>query len=509
MARMRRPAAGAVRELVGPSLPEGRPGRTGGEDAAPLDAGAGYAGAVGIAELYDEVDAAIGTAFPRARAIWVRGEVQSLSDRTGHCYIDLVDPERGDQRQAPVLKVKCWRSAWAQISGEVRRAGLELVPGTVVVIRGTLDFYRPRAELGFILAELDVTALLGRLAAQRAALLAALEAEHLIERNRAIAVPDVPMRVGLVASPGTEGAQDFLGQLAASGLAFSVHLVPAIVQGPGAPASVASALGVLVGTGVDVAVIVRGGGSRADLGAFDSETVARAVATCPLPVWTGIGHTGDQSVADLVANHSSITPTECGQSLVQKVVSWQETHVRAPAAAVARGATSAVEREHRSARDARTRLVSSARHQVRWHGERLAARTATVRGGAPQIVEAARQRLCDAAGRLGPLAQAHLAQADTRMVSWGRLLNAYDVQRQLERGYSLTCDDSGAVIRSVSGLSGGSVLTTRFADGRARSVVEGIERIDGPLDPEEAHEPMDGHGPAGRVSGAAETGGGG
>jgi len=281
-----------------------------------------------------------------------------------------------------------------------------------------------------------------------------------------------------------------------------VHLVPAIVQGPGAPASVASALGVLVGTGVDVAVIVRGGGSRADLGAFDSETVARAVATCPLPVWTGIGHTGDQSVADLVA-------TECGQSLVQKVVSWQETHVRAPAAAVARGATSVVERERRSARDARTRLVSSARHQVRWHGERLAARTATVRTGAPQIVEAARQRLCDVAGRLGPLAQAHLAQADTRMVSWGRLLNAYDVQRQLERGYSLTCDDSGAVIRSVSGLSGGTVLTTRFADGRARSVVEGIEWIDGPLDPEEAHEPMDGRGPAGRVSGAAETGGGG
>lgn len=449
-----------------------------GSDA--LVAGSEHPGTMGIAELYDEVDAAIGRTFPKSREVWVRGEVQSLSDRTGHCYIDLVDPDGGTQRQAPTLKVKCWRRTWAQISGEVRRAGVDLAPGSVVVIRGTLDFYRPRAELGFILAELDVTALLGRLAAQRAALLAALEAEHLIHRNRERTVPEVPVSLGLVASPGTEGANDFLGQLAASGLAFSVLLAPVPVQGPGAPPAVASALARLAGAGVDVAVIVRGGGSRADLAAFDSEIVARAVATCPVPVWTGIGHTGDQSVADVVANRSYITPTECGQALVHQVVSWQDACVRAPAAALASSAVALVEQEARAAADARARLVSSARHQVRWHGERLAARTAMVCGGAPHIVDAARRGLADAAGRLVPLARGHLAHAGTQVTSWAQLLNAYDVQRQLERGYSLTTDQSGAVVRSVSDLREGSVLITRFSDGRARSVVESmVEGTDG------------------------------
>ena len=77
--------------------------------------------------------------------------------------------------------------------------------------------------------------------------------------------------------------------------------------------------------GCDIAVVVRGGGSKADLAAFDAEPVARAIATMPIPVWVGIGHTGDQSVADIVANRSFVTPTECGQELVGRVGSWWDS----------------------------------------------------------------------------------------------------------------------------------------------------------------------------------------
>ena len=199
--------------------------------------------ALSISELYDEVEQALARVFPRGRQLWVRGEVQSLSDRTGHCYIDLVDPETVGERQVPVLRVKCWESTWRPLRADLAREGIELQAGMVVVLRGTLDFYRPRAEVGFILAEVDVTALLGRLAAERAALLRRLESEGLLERNRAVPVPDVPVRVGLVASPGTEGFRDFLGQLEASGFAFSVRVVPVTVQGPSAPAALAEAIG--------------------------------------------------------------------------------------------------------------------------------------------------------------------------------------------------------------------------------------------------------------------------
>ena len=105
----------------------------------------------------------------------------------------------------------------------------------VVVLRGTIDLYRPKGEIGFILSELDVTALLGRLAAQRAKLVRALEAEGLLGRNAALPLAPVALRVGLVASPETEGYRDFLGQLTGSGFGFHVKVVPVAVQGGNAP----------------------------------------------------------------------------------------------------------------------------------------------------------------------------------------------------------------------------------------------------------------------------------
>ena len=112
----------------------------------------------------------------------------------------------------------------------------------VVVLRGSLDLYRAKGEISLILAEVDVTALLGRLAAQRAQLLRTLESEGLLRRNAGLPLPEVALHVGLVASPGTEGCRDFLGQLTGSGFGFRISHVPVKVQGPGAPASIARAL---------------------------------------------------------------------------------------------------------------------------------------------------------------------------------------------------------------------------------------------------------------------------
>jgi len=438
------------------------------------------AGVLSIAELYGEVEGALALVFPRTRQLWVRGELQSVSDqhgRTGHCYLDLVDPETAGERQAPVLRVKCWRTTWGPLRSTLSREGIELQPGMVVVLRGSLDFYRPRAEVGFILAELDVTALLGRLAAERAALLRALAAEGLLERNRSLRVPAVPLRVGLVASPGTEGYRDFLGQLSGSGFAFDVTVAPTAVQGAEAPAAIAAALAGLAAQGphrFDVLVVVRGGGSKADLAAFDAEPVARAIATSSVPVWTGIGHTGDESVADLVANRSCITPTECGRELALRVGVWWEASVATPAALVARRATDVLVAAEERGDASRSRLVATSRHLLQRQAERLGGQAAAITRNAPRLVEDAHTAMVRRAARLGPLALGHVERGTDRAASWRRLLGAYDVDRQLERGYTLTLGDDGRVIRSVRDVAPGSVLTTRFADGAARSLVESV-----------------------------------
>jgi exodeoxyribonuclease VII large subunit len=454
-------------------------------DSSETGAGEERAGVLSIGGLYDEVEAALAQSFPRRRHLWVRGEIQHLSDhRSGHLYLDLVDPEeetvrgggRGRARGGePVLKVKCWRTAWAPLRHSLAKEGIELADGMVVVLRGSLDLYRARGELSFILADIDVTALMGRLAAQRTKLLAMLEAEGALRRNAAVGLPDVAVHVGLVASPETEGCRDFLGQLTGSGFGFRVSHVKVPVQGPGAPASIARAVTMLGRSGCDVIALVRGGGGRADLAAFESEVVARAVAACPVQVWTGIGHTGDQTVADIVAARSCITPTECGQAIVSRTAQWWGRHVLEPAEFLADRVPSFL--SDASARDARARgrLTATARQQLRVHRERLSARAVAAARRAPSALERSESALGARAGRLGVLAVGQMGRLDEQVRGWRRLLAAYDVDRQLERGYSLTLAADGTLVRRAGDVAPGQEIVTRLAGGSVRSTVDGVD----------------------------------
>ena len=428
--------------------------------------------ALSIGELLGQVQRAVATAFPRGPGIWVRGEIQTFADhRSGHCYMDLVDPDSPRGRERPVLKVNCWRTTWGPIRRLLSQQGITLQPGMVVTLRGRVELYAPRAQVNFIASGVDVAALVGRMAAQRAALLASLEKEGLLHRNRSLDVPEVPLVVGLVASPRTEGFEDFLGQLRNSGFGFTVQLAAVSVQGPRAPVAIANGLATVGRSSPDLTVVVRGGGAKADLGAFDTEPVARAVATHPVPVWTGIGHTGDQSVADIVANRSFVTPTECGQELARALRDWHGAVCDA-GLRVARRAGAVVDDALAHHTRARHRLAGTARGQLRGHGERVESRAARLALHARRQAEGAAATLERRAGRLVPLAEVAVDRESDRIAALRRLLTAYDVDRQLERGYTLTLDETGRIVRSAGGVGAGQVLVTRFADGTVRSRAE-------------------------------------
>jgi exodeoxyribonuclease VII large subunit len=430
--------------------------------------------ALSVAALYRQVQAAVTAAFPRGHLQWVRGEIQSISDRTGHCYMDLVDPDTARGRDTPVLKVNCWGRTWGPLKASLASQGVVLEPGTVVTLRGRVEFYPPKGQVNFIASEVDVSALLGRLAARRAALLAALEAEDLLRRNQGLEVAAVPLRVCLVASARSEGYNDFMGQLRGSGLAFSVVLHQAHVQGPGAPASLVRALRAASPSACDLAVVVRGGGSRGDLAAFDAEPVARAIATLGVPVWTGIGHTGDQSVADIVANRAFVTPTECGQELVRRVRTWWEGTTGA-GMRIARCATAAIEAAALRDGAARSRLGSATRSQLHLHAERLQGRVGHISVQARRQLDSAAAAVDRRGDRIASRAVATLDRHHDRTATWRRLLAAYDIDRQLERGYTLTMRPDGRIVRGAAEIGAGELLVTRFADGRARSAVEAVE----------------------------------
>jgi len=449
--------------------------------------------ALTVSQLYDRVDRAVRGAFPEE--VWVTGEVRSMKVLTkGHCFLDLVDPVQADDPGAPTLSAKCWAGTWRTVRTSLDRLGIALETGMVVRVRGEVGLYKARGSVDFTVREVDTEALMGKVAAERARLVQALVDEDLYDRQRRLPMPALPLRVGLVASPGTEGYNDFLGGLRGSGLAFAVTVAPTAVQGKDAPAMVAAAIAELRQVPLDVVVVVRGGGSKADLAAFDQELVARAIATCERPVWTGIGHTGDQSVADEVANRACITPTECGQELARVALDYWRG-VEDAGAAVARLARDRVLQADKSLAAQQRSVSTCARSQLDRHGDGLGHRArnlrTVVRGqldahtarlgvaslaaarGAGRAARAAEVDVVAHARRIAALPTQRLEVEELRAGQRRRLLGAYDYQRQLERGYSVTRDASGAVLQSVHGLEPGTTLATQLADGTVESTVSG------------------------------------
>jgi exodeoxyribonuclease VII large subunit len=447
--------------------------------------------ALSITELYQQVDRALRSAFPQE--VWITGEIRSIKVLPkGHCFIDLVDPTNARDSAAPTLGVKCWATRWRTVGAALERLGIVLEAGMVVRARGQLQFYKARGTVDFVLSELDTDALLGRVAAERARLVKALVDEDLYDRQRRMPSPVLPLRVGLVASPGTEGYNDFMGGLDKSGMAFEVTVAPTAVQGKVAPGRVAAAITDLGSEPLDLIVVVRGGGSKADLAAFDTESVARAVAVATVPVWTGIGHTGDLSVADEVAHRAFITPTECGQELARTVRDFWRSRLDAGLVVARLARQQMATAEHVLDRHRHT-TVTCARSQLDRHGERLVHRSRALRAAArgrlddhdgqarrrvEGLVKTARrsvangqEKTADRRRQLVLLSGRRLESEALRLAQWRRLLGAYDYHRQLERGYSVTRDEAGTVVRSTLDVRPGSVLLTHVADGRVVSTV--------------------------------------
>jgi exodeoxyribonuclease VII large subunit len=161
---------------------------------------------------------------------------------------------------------------------------------------------------------------MGEMELKKREIIERLQKEGLFEPNKECFVPLLPLSIGLISSTGSAAYNDFIQTLSASGFGFKVHMADAMVQGDQTEKSILRALDVLCTLDVELIVIARGGGSKTDLYYLDNEAIARAIAGCAIPVWTGIGHEIDTSVLDYVANKSFKTPTAVAEELVARFV---------------------------------------------------------------------------------------------------------------------------------------------------------------------------------------------
>lgn len=423
----------------------------------------------GVVELTSAINDSLRDRF--GSGVWVVGEISGLVDRGPHTYFTLV--EEGADGKA-VLNIQLFANVKRTITPVLRQSRLELADGTRVRVFGTLDVYPPTGRLGLKLSDIDPQFTIGDIGAAREALLARLLAEDLIEANRRLPLPVAPMRLGLVTSVGSAAWHDFCNELERSGFGFEVSAIDARVQGDEAEEMVAAAIRALGRRDVDLIVVIRGGGSRNDLAAFDAEGIARAIATSPIPVFTGIGHEIDRSVADELAGRAWKTPTACAGAIVDMVGEFvsrtESTWVDILRISGLRLDGAGVGLMSTAQRVARQTHVAVSRSDERLAGRAHRVSTVRRRLGAELIrSDRAAQRLVRSAGVAALTADRHLDDLERRR-------ELLDPTRLLQRGWSISMGPDGRVVRSTADVGSGSTLRTRLADGVVVSTVDGVER---------------------------------
>jgi exodeoxyribonuclease VII large subunit len=419
--------------------------------------------------------------------VWVRGEISNYRRQaSGHHYFTLKDD--GCQL-ACVLFASAARSL----------RGLRLADGMQVQAFGALTVYEARGQYQLIV-ELVQEEGLGALQARFEALKAKLAAEGLFDAERKRPLPRLPLRIGVVTSPTGAAIRDFLKVLHRRMPGVEVIVNPARVQGRGAAAEIAAAVtefsfapenGLPV---VDAVVVTRGGGSLEDLWEFNEEAVARAIAASRIPVVSAVGHEIDFTLSDFAADFRAPTPSAAAELLVPDAAELRRA-VERHALRLLRECTGAI-RFHRSRLIAleRSALFREPARILRERGQSLDLLAESLRRAAVQAVDAraaqlrharaviaahrpapllalCRERAARAHVLLGECAARQLGRRRERLAASAALLGTLSPEATLARGYSITRDASGRIVRSAAELAPGDALRTRFRDGEAESVV--------------------------------------
>jgi exodeoxyribonuclease VII large subunit len=359
--------------------------------------------------------------------VWVEGEIQGLRKPNPHAYFTLIENIDGVKAQ---LNINLFAGPLRNVQAKLRQQGIELKDGLKVRLFGRVEYYGPFGKLNLIATDVDTQFSAGDVAAKREELLRQLMEKGVDKVNKRIPVPLVPLRLGIISSSQAAGWADAQQHLTESGIGFAITFCDVRVQGDAAVSQIVAALNSLSRRDdIDLVMLMRGGGSKGDLAAFDDEQIAMAISKCSHPVFTGIGHEIDTSIADIVAHTANKTPTACAQSVIA--------------------------------------IVESFLSELSYSASSLRSLTQTA-------VERARSRIAVSVERLRTRPRTGLERQTQKLMMHAASVRLLDPVTTMARGWSITRDSSGNVVRSISDIKKGDTVVTALADGSITSTVEGV-----------------------------------
>jgi exodeoxyribonuclease VII large subunit len=416
-----------------------------------LSAGVPEARPLSVTEFTRRLKAVLESGIP---SCWVKGEVSNLRIQpSGHVYFSLKDA--GAQLSAVMFRMQAARQT------------VKLRDGLQVVAFGDVGVYEARGQYQLVVRTL-VDDGVGALQRQYEELKRKLSEEGLFEASRKKPIPQMPATVGFVTSPTGAAVQDFMRILSRRGWRGRVVVIPSRVQGEGAAEEMVAMLDLAVGLGIfDLIVIGRGGGSIEDLWAFNEEALVRAVASCPVPTISAVGHEIDFTLCDFAADRRAETPSAAAELVSSEFVRSAE-RTQAAAQAMGSALAQAVQRSRERVAHAasRLRLLSPAALVERGYlrlddaSNRLAS---ALRAG----VQSRRHALSAAAARLDRASPETRVQIEShRLLSLWKRLQGASPGSVLNRGFAIMRDEEGGPVTRRGAIRPGQRLEAEFADGR-------------------------------------------
>ncbi|WP_113907200.1 exodeoxyribonuclease VII large subunit [Aliidiomarina celeris] len=417
-------------------------------------------------------------------SVWLVGEISNLSKPgSGHWYFTLKD----DQAQ-----ISC-----AMFRGNNQYVRTTVSSGMQVMIRARVSLYEPRGNYQLIVEQLEPAGE-GLLQQRFEQLKQQLAHEGLFAVERKRALPAV-RTLGVITSPTGAALRDVLAVLQRRDPSLKVIIYPAQVQGTEAPGQLRQALASAIRRNeVDALLLTRGGGSLEDLWAFNDEMLARELANCPIPTLSAVGHEVDFTITDFIADVRAATPSAAAE-LVSHDQSVHLRHLQQLKERGWRAWQSLMQRHSTHLNHMQARLSSlSPRQRIERQAQQLDELDARVQRAVQQRFRAAQQQLVSLQHRLNqqhperelPLLKAALEQREQRLLSsMSRLMNVrvkhFQALQQslhivsplntLARGYTLSFNTKGEIVRSANQLKVGDALHTRFGEGQVVSEIKSIK----------------------------------
>lgn len=405
---------------------------------------------------------------------WVTAEVAQVNVSRGHYYISLV--QKSDLSDSPVANLRCqiWSRNVPHVLSPFRQVTGSDLQSCIKILAFVSAEFHPVYGLSAQILAVDPNYTIGDLERRRQEIWQRLLSEGVTDMNKSLDLPLVIKRIAVISAATAAGYGDFCNQLSNNpfGIAFRPTLFSAALQGDAAEASVISALNEISvrADEFDVAVIIRGGGSKMDLACFDSYLMASNVAQFPLPVITGIGHDRDTSIVDLVAHMQVKTPTAAAEFLIQHDADFL-AELDSLASRAANAARNSLSDAAYNLRELRRRLLfaassslDSASSSLANYAMRATSAVSSRLNRQELIADNLRQRLLTAARN-------RIAFESSRQDNLALHVNAIDPREVLRRGFSVTTDKEGKKISSPDSLHSGDTIVTHFADGKVTSVV--------------------------------------